>query len=148
MAHDPLIGAEEATVDEKGRVRLSKKKQDRLGNNFVAWLDPIGCIALYPKTVWQEKIHELLSLPPSSVEREMALRDLGSNAVDEMNCDPQGRFVIPIRYRNELNLNGDVVIAGCVDRCELWQKEEFEKFLVAKKEHAKTRRELAERGTM
>ena len=41
-----LLGQEEATIDDKGRVLVAKNKRDRLGSDFVMRLGDNGCI--YP----------------------------------------------------------------------------------------------------
>src|SRR5438477_6389715 len=98
MALEPLIGTEEAVVDDKGRVRLSIRKQDRLGPKFVLFHDPVGCLCAFPLKVWRQKLFEVLSRPASAFDREIELRDLGAMAEDENSADAQGRFVIPQRF--------------------------------------------------
>ena len=49
-----LIGSEEVSIDEKGRVLLSKKKRDRLGENFAIVLSPLGCLIVYPEVRFDE----------------------------------------------------------------------------------------------
>lgn len=146
MAYEPLIGTEEAVVDDKGRVRLSTKKQERLGQKFVLFQDPIGCLSAVPLKIWQQRLYEILSKPASGIERDVALRDLGALAEDENSFDAQGRFVIPQRFRKSLDLNSEVVVVGSIDRIEIWNKGEYNKFMSAKKQSAAARRELAERG--
>jgi MraZ protein len=146
MAIEPIVGTEDATVDEKGRVRLSVKKQDRLGRNFVLLRDPVGCLMAIPQRIWRQKLGEILTRPASAIERDIELRDIGSQAEDDVNFDAQGRFVIPQRFRTDLNLTKDVVLVGAIDRVEIWSKDEYGKFSEAKAKFAKTRREMAEKG--
>lgn len=146
MAMEPLVGTEEANVDEKGRVRLSAKKQQRLGQGFVLFHDPVGCLSAVPAKIWRQRLYEVLTQPASAIERDIATRDLGSWAEDDINTDAQGRFVIPHRFREALGLNKEVVLVGAIDRVEIWAKPEYEKFAKAKLQHARARREMAERG--
>ena len=143
MATSPLDGSEPATVDDKGRVRLSQKKQERLGLRFAGYLSPLGCLVLYPSTVWAEKWEEVLQKPSGELERTMVSRQLGANSDDDLRLDAQGRFVIPQRFRDDLKLTGDVIVVGGGDRVEIWPKaahDQFKKEIEAKK---KEMREMA-----
>ena len=48
----PLIGTDEDTIDDKGRLLVSKKKRERLGEDFVMALGATGCVVVYPELVW------------------------------------------------------------------------------------------------
>ncbi|HET6643938.1 MAG TPA: hypothetical protein VFG65_00400 [Fimbriimonadales bacterium] len=147
MALEPLVGTEDATVDEKGRIRLSTKKQERLGQGFALYSDPIGCLLAFPKKVWRQKLYEILSQPASMFSRDIETRDIGAMAEDEIMLDGQGRFVIPQRFREgDPKLGREVVLVGAVDRIEIWRKDDYKKFMVAKRAYAKERREMAEKG--
>lgn len=143
MAFSPLVGTEDASVDDKGRIRLSQKKQDRLGNKFVAYQSPLGCLVLFPAAVWEERLSEMLAKPAGDLDRVIATRQLGAMAEDEMRCDVQGRFVIPQRFRDDMKLKGDVVVVGGVDRVEIWPKKAHEKFDADVKAKAEEMREMA-----
>ena len=143
MALSPLDGTEPATVDEKGRVRLSQKKQERLGMRFAGYQSPLGCLVLYPLPVWQEKLVEALGKPAGEMDRTMVSRQLGAMSDDELRCDAQGRFVIPQRFRDDLGLKGEVVIVGATDRAEIWPKGAHEKFKKEIEDKAKEMREMA-----
>ncbi|MGI8923990.1 MAG: division/cell wall cluster transcriptional repressor MraZ [Fimbriimonadales bacterium] len=150
MAMEPLVGTEEATVDDKGRIRLSVKKQDRLGEKFALFHDPVGCILALPRKVWRQKLHEILSQPASLFDRDIETRDVGSMSEDDISADGQGRFVIPQRMRDDLKLTpkSPVMIVGAIDRVEIWPKADHDKFAAAKKANAKARREMAEKGVL
>ena len=66
----PLIGREEATIDDKGRILVSKKKRDRLGENFVIALGTCGCLVAYPEASWQKFVDGILSYDPINMGRE------------------------------------------------------------------------------
>ncbi len=44
----PLLGTEEAVLDDKGRVLVSKKKRERLGETFTLILGKVGCLMMVP----------------------------------------------------------------------------------------------------
>lgn len=148
MAYSPLVGTEDATVDDKGRLRLSQKKQDRLGMKFVAYQNPLGCLVLFPSAVWEERLAEMLAKPAGDLDRVIATRQSGAMAEDDMRCDAQGRFVIPQRFRDDLQLKGDVVVVGGVDRVEIWPKKAHQKFAADVKAKAEEMREMAINATV
>lgn len=132
FVYAPLVGKEEAVVDDKGRLRLSVKKVDRLGQPFVAHADPMGCLTLYPLQTWRARLKAVLSRPAGDWERDFALHDLCAMAEDDIKCDQQGRFVIPQRFRDGLNLSGEVVVVGCGDCVQVWKRSIYEE-LAAKR---------------
>lgn len=148
MAFSPLVGTEEATVDDKGRVRLSQKKQDRLGGRFVGYQSPLGCLVLFPSAVFEERLADLLTKPSGDLDRVIATRQLGAMAEDDLRCDAQGRFVIPMRFRQSLGLKDEVVLVGGVDRVEVWSKKAHEKFQADVAATAEEMREMAIRAAV
>ncbi|MBX3110440.1 MAG: hypothetical protein KF857_00400 [Fimbriimonadaceae bacterium] len=123
-----LIGEEESAVDEKGRVAISKKQRDRLGPNFVMTTSEYGCLAAYPEESWQAKVQELSEVPVGDPYRvDYAMLFLGP-AEDMMNCDKQGRVVIPKHLRTMANIKSRVVVIGVGDRYLIWDKEEYETY--------------------
>jgi len=148
MALTPLDGTEPATVDDKGRLRLGQKKQDRLGLKFAAYQSPLGCLVLFPEGVWQERLAEMLAKPAGDLDRVIATRQLGAMSEDDLRCDAQGRFVIPQRFRESLKLAGEVMIVGGVDRVEIWPKAAHEKFRQDLETTAQEMREMAIRAAV
>ena len=123
-----LIGMEEAIMDGKGRILVSKKKRDRLGEPFVMAVDDSGCIVAYPEETWSEMVQEILNYRSLSQGRKQYTRLLARMAEDDLRFDAQGRVVIPQKFREAAKLNKEVVIVGCIDRVEIWAREEWEKF--------------------
>lgn len=148
MAFAPLDGTEPATVDGKGRVRLSLKKKLRLGGTFAGYQSPLGCLVLFPLAVWQERLAEVLEKPAGDLDRVIVTRQLGAMSEDDLHCDDTGRFVIPERFRTDLNLTGEVMIVGGVDRVEIWPKATHEKFKKDLEATAEEMREMAIRAAV
>ena len=140
FAFQPLVGMEEAVVDDKGRVRLSTKKLDRLGQPFVLHADPLGCLVLYPRNTWHERLLRVMERPAGDWERDFELHDLCAMAEDDVKCDGQGRFVIPQRFRDRIGPKSEVVILGCGDHVQIWTKSEYET-LAAKRAEALRKRQ-------
>lgn len=124
----PLIGTEEAVVDDKGRLLISKKKRERLGEEFAVVLGKSGGVVVYPGKVWEMLFEEIFRVETMNPAREQYTRLVLGSAEDDLSFDGQGRMVIPKRMREEAKLNGDVLVIGCGDRIEIWNRVEWEKF--------------------
>lgn len=142
----PLIGTETATIDDKGRVLISKKKRDRLGESCALVLGK-GCLILYPTPVWKQLIAEIFAVPTLNPAREAYTRLVLGMAEDDLRCDPQGRMVIPkeLRERARIRDKESVLLIGCGDRIEIWAEREWEFFQRSPDDYEKSRRELFEK---
>lgn len=128
LAFKPLIGTEEVSIDDRGRVTLATKKRERLGANFAVCASETGCLVMYPEWRWNEILAEVFSGKGIVPGREDYSRLILCLADDEVNCDAQGRFVIPAKLREACRLVDRVLIMGMGDRVEIWSKSEWEIF--------------------
>lgn len=128
MGFEPLMGTEEASLDEKGRLIFSKKKRDRLGESFVVTVGPKGCLEAYPAQIFNGMVTRLLGQDAlnEGVSEYTALL-LGS-ADDDLKFDGQGRVVIPQKMRVKAGIDKHVVIVGCGNRCEIWDRTKYEEY--------------------
>lgn len=126
--HKPLQGVEEANIDDKNRLLFSKKKRERLGDDFVVALGPLGCLVAYPRVVWRAMMDEIEAAKPANVGRQQYARMLLGYMDDELKFDLQGRLVIPHRLRSEAKLKDKAVLVGAFDRVEIWNPEEYAGF--------------------
>lgn len=124
----PLIGFDHATIDDKGRISVNKKRRERLGDNFVLSLGTNGCLVAYPEPIWIAKVEEMMRYNPLNHGRETYTRLISANTEDEINFDAQNRFVVPAHLRRLANLKDKVVLIGCIDRLEIWSESEWEEF--------------------
>ncbi len=136
----PLIGTDEATIDDKGRILFAKKKRDRLGKDFAIVVTKRGCLAAYPQSVWLKMQHDVFQYESINEGREQYTRLYYGQADDDLNFDTQGRVVIPQKMREIGKLKKDVLLVGALDRVEIWAVEEYEKFLADPKGYGTDRR--------
>lgn len=140
----PLIGTDHAVIDEKGRVLVSKEKRDRLGENFVMILGKNGGVIMYPEPVWMKLFEEIFAVETMNPAREEYTRLVLGNAFDGVGFDQQGRMVVPKRLREEARLTDEVLLIGCGDRIELWDRDEWVKFNFAPEKYNPERRDAIE----
>jgi MraZ protein len=140
----PLLGTDEATLDKKGRLLLSKKKRERLGTDFAVAFGDCGCLVAYPKERWQQIYENIMQYESINQGRQQYTRLVLGLADDELNFDSEGRFVIPSKLRELAKLKDDVVIIGCGDRLEIWDAREYEEFNKYPDVYARDRRQAIE----
>jgi len=144
----PLLGTDEATIDSKGRILVSKKKRDRLGDSFALCLGDNGCLYAYPGEQWEAILEEIFSCDPTNPGRQTYTRMVLGTADDEMRFDDQGRVVVPQKFREMAHLTKEVILIGCGDRLEIWGKEEYDKFVQYGDSYCQERREAIRKARL
>ena len=138
---EPLMGTDEATIDDKGRLLIGKKKRERLGEGFVIGLNDIGTLIAYPKPIWDAMLREITAYPSINQGRQKYSRLMIGTADDELKFDSQGRVVVPQKLRDLGKLKDKVVLVGCLDKLEIWAKEEWDKYNDDPESYGRERRE-------
>ena len=135
-----FIGDFVCKADAKGRVVLPaafKKVLEAAGEDrFVVKKDLFEpCLILYPFYEW-EKTMEVLRARINPYNREHARfqRNFQRNSA-EMALDGNGRFLIPRRLMESVNVDKDVVLLGVDQRIELWSVSEYENHGMSHEEH-------------
>lgn len=140
----PLLGTEEAKLDEKGRLLFSKKKRERLGDDFTLLLGKVGCLIAYPKPIWEMLLEEIFAVGTMNPAREEYTRHLLAMAEDDLKFDEPGRIVVPQKLRTAAKLEGKLWVIGCVDRVEIWSQSEYDEFQKYPTEYGDKRRRAIE----
>jgi len=123
-----LMGTDEATIDDKGRILVVKKKRETLGDNFVLTVGQTGCLIAYPESVWAGIVEDIFSHESINAGTEQFTRITLGEAEGENKFDAQGRFVVPQRLRVAGRLKDKVMLVGCGNRMEIWAKAEHEAY--------------------
>ncbi len=142
----PLLGTDEATIDSKGRILVSKKKRERLGETFAMAVGEVGCLTAYPEDKWERIVAELDQYDPSNPGRQQYTRLVLGTAEDELKFDQQGRVVVPSKLRELVGLKDEVLLVGCGDRLEIWDPKEFKDYQDYPDTYGQKRREAIEKA--
>lgn len=142
----PLMGTDEATIDDKGRILIAKKKRERLGEPFVLAVGTVGCLTAYPQHIWDTMYAEIDRYGGINQGREHYTRLLLGTMEDDLAFDSQGRVVIPHKLRELFQLGGKVLVVGCGNRLEIWAKPEWEKYMQFPDTYGEKRREAIARA--
>ena len=124
-----FIGEYNHNIDDKGRLAIPAKFRSILKDGVVVTKGIDNCLFLYSKVEWKKLITEKLSnLPTISQGNARALaRHLLAGAM-EIDLDKQGRINLPEYLIKFANLNKKSIIAGLVDRLEIWDEMTWNKY--------------------
>ena len=119
-----FMGAYSHSIDAKGRIILPADFRQELGLAFIITKGLDHCLFLYGQQAWEELAAKLRTLPLTKPEARALSRFFFAGARN-LECDKQGRFLVPanLRVYAGLERKGDVVLAGADDRIEVWNKE-------------------------
>ena len=120
-----FMGEYNHTIDAKGRLIVPAKFREQLGEAFVLTNGNDGCLNIYTIEDWESKMEQLQHLPNKEDTRKL-IRKLVACA-NTVEVDKQGRILVPTALREHAGLDKDVVLAGVIDKIEVWDKTRWEK---------------------
>lgn len=118
------MGEYSHSIDAKGRVILPADFRTELGDTFIITKGLDNCLFLYTTAEWENLSQKLKQLPLAKAEARAFVRFFFSGA-RQLECDRQGRFLIPANLRAHAKLQKEVVLIGISSRIEVWSKEEW-----------------------
>jgi len=136
-----FIGQYEHHLEEKGRLSVPKKFRSELATGAILSQGLDGCLFLYPKATWQLLIDKLATLPLTRSDARSFTRVLSFGAV-EVETDRLGRILIPEYLKIFAGLKSDCIVAGAIERIEIWDKSKFVSYTSQVNSHAE---EIAEK---
>jgi MraZ protein len=118
-------------IDAKGRLPVPAAfrrvlRDERSPLVVVTPLDQ--CLAVYPAPEWSRLESSLAALPPFS-KPVKALSRLLSSRAHECPLDVQGRILLPAVLRAAAKLEREAVVAGVLNRFEIWEPRAWSSFL-------------------
>ncbi len=122
-----LLGEYQHSIDAKGRVILPAKFREEIGDNCIATKGLEKCLFIYPRQEWNILENKLKQLPLAKAEARAFVRFFFSGAA-ELECDKQGRVLVPSNLREHAALDKDIVIIGVLNRIEIWDKTTWEDY--------------------
>jgi MraZ protein len=117
-------------VDQKGRIIIPAPFREIISSNYSSKLyitnAPFDrCLYIYPLEEWNRLQDQVRTKPRSDEAIRFFLRRVIASAV-EVEMDKQGRVLIPAALREDANINTNVVMAGQIERIELWDRNEWD----------------------
>jgi MraZ protein len=125
------------TIDNKGRINIPAKMRKNLApeanNAFVITRGFENCIFVYPNDEWAKREAELGKLQQTNKDDRLFTRLLLQYATD-VELDGQYRIVLPKELIQYANIENEVFILGAFDRIEIWNPNEYKKYLNSQQE--------------
>lgn len=120
-----FMGEYSHTVDQKGRMIVPSKFREQLGDEFVVTKGLDRCLYIYPKTEWDRLEEQFTQVPLIKKEAREFARFFFAGAA---NCevDKQGRILLPQVLRSYAGIDKDVILAGVMNKVEIWSKERYD----------------------
>jgi MraZ protein len=119
-----FIGQYEHHLEKKGRLSVPKKFRSQLEDGAVLSQGLDGCLFLYSKSTWELLVRKLETLPLTQTEARNFTRSLSFGAT-EVEIDRLGRILLPEYLKSFAGISVDCVVAGAIDRIEIWDKKKF-----------------------
>lgn len=118
-----FFGEFQHSVDKKGRAFVPSKFREELGESFMICrsIDSRPCLRVYSLEQWAVLDEKLRALPARAGGFK---RKIYSSAT-MVECDAQGRILIPVKLREFAALQGDVCFIGMSDFFEVWCPENW-----------------------
>lgn len=120
------------SVDVKGRIsipaKLRKQFSPEAGNRVVMNIGSLNYIELYPQDEWKHTADELKALNKHDPKNALFLRKKLQH-VTEDEMDAQSRILLPQELMKIAKIDKEVLILGQIDKIEIWNPEEFAKYI-------------------
>ena len=126
-------GSHTAKLDEKGRFVLPQEMRYGLVEEgkceFVIGLGLGGCLAIYRKGLIDKIVAKFQE--NQHVAKFQKFFTLFFSTLHPTECDKIGRVMLPASLKDAVGIGKEMVIAGVMDKIELWPKEVYERNLRA-----------------
>ncbi len=121
---DAFYGSYDHAIDGKGRIIIPADYRDSLGKQFtIGPTKDQKAIALYPQRTWQTLIREMSEirrLHGNKPKVQVYLNRFFKFCYPKLECDNQGRILLPIKLRQEMLGDArDVEISGADDHIRI-----------------------------
>lgn len=125
------------TIDSKGRINIPAKMRKNLApeanNSFVITRGFEPCVFVYANDEWMKREAEIGKLQQTNPQDRFFTRMLLQYATDA-ELDGQSRIVLPKELILYAKIENEVFILGVFDRIEVWNPDEYKKYLDGQKE--------------
>jgi len=136
-----FIGEYIHSIDNKKRLAIPSRLRKEIGEKAVLTRGLDSCLFLYPVQEWQKFSEKLGQLSMGQTNTRSFARLMLAGAV-EVEFDNLGRILIPDYLKNYAELKKKIIIAGILNRLEIWDQEKWGAY---KKEIEKNTDAIAEK---
>ena len=116
------------SVDSKGRLAIPARFRAKIEGGAVLTRGVDTCLYVYPMATWEQKARELDAAIVDPRQRRLVERRFFGMAY-ECELDAQGRIIVPAKFRQYAELNGEATVVGARDRFEVWSPVRWEAYM-------------------
>lgn len=124
-------GSYSAKLDEKGRFVLPQNLRYQLVENgsleFSIALSMGGCLAIYKKSDIEKIVEQFRK--KQHIGKFQKFFTLFFSTLFHTTCDNVGRITLPSNLKSGVGIGKEIVIAGAMNKIELWPKEVYDRDL-------------------
>ena len=118
-------------VDEKRRVQIPSKwlpAESGVEFTLILWSkDKQGpCLRVLPPKEMAELLAALDAMPNSDPQKTILKRVIGSKSV-QVTADKAGRICLPEEMAKAVDIRGEAMLVGLLDRFEIWNPDAYAK---------------------
>lgn len=121
-------GSSVAKLDEKGRFVLPHEMRMGLVEEgrceFAVGLGLGGCLAIYRKSAIGAIVERFRKV--QHLAQYQRFFTLFFSTLHQTGCDKVGRILLPDTLRSAVKIGKEIVVAGVLDKIELWPKEVYD----------------------
>ena len=132
-----FYGEHEHTIDNKGRLIIPSKFRDSFKEYDIAKLYITRgldkCLFMFTENEWKTQEAKFKAMSFTKPEARKFNRLYFSGAA-QIECDKQGRILIPKYLKDYAAIKRDVVIIGVSNRMEIWSKDSWSEYYSGSKE--------------
>ena len=119
-----FVGRYDQNMDAKGRVNIPSKFRSSLGETFIVATGDGKYATIYPMDEWNKLDETIRQLP---TVKASAVRHFLYAGAASLECDGQGRALLPASLREYAELSGEISILGMSTHLELWNNDSWAK---------------------
>jgi MraZ protein len=124
-------GSVEARLDEKNRFVLPQSMRMGLVENgeleFSIALGLGGSLAIYRQSDIEKIVEKFQA--KQHIGKFQKFFTLFFSTLHQTTCDKIGRVVLPSVLKNSVGIGGEIVIAGVLNKIEIWPKDKYDAHL-------------------
>ena len=122
-----FIGEYNHSLDSKGRLAIPAKFRSSLKKGAVVTKGLDGCLFMYTEKEWNKWVAKLSEMSTSQGKSRAFARLMLAGAMP-VRIDVQGRINLPKYLIDFAKLKNNVVIAGLMNRLEIWDEKTWDKY--------------------
>jgi len=132
-----FYGEYEHSIDKKGRLIIPSKFREAFKEYDIEKLYITRgldkCLFVFTESEWKSQESKFKSIPFTKSEARKFNRIYFAGAT-QIECDKQGRILIPKYLKDYAFIKRDVMIIGVSNRMEVWSRDEWQKYYSSSKD--------------